>query len=142
MSSSSVAPAPELLSLAKAADRARCHHRTGCGGAQAARRPSRRLLDDRAADGESSTAEPRPAIPLLDAYEIEWIRRELDRLIVGSRQEKRSETAAASAAEERRRAVRAKAAGGFWVRHAVAVCSPKGGVAEPVASTSGAGGRQ
>ncbi|RZR95231.1 hypothetical protein BHM03_00024056 [Ensete ventricosum] len=109
VSSSSVAPTTELP-LAKAADRARCHHGT-------ARRPSRRLLGDRAAAGESSTAEPRSAIPLLDAYEIEWITRELDRLIVGSRQE-------------------AKPAGGFWARHAVGLCSPKEGVVEPVASTS------
>ncbi|RWW20204.1 hypothetical protein GW17_00015691 [Ensete ventricosum] len=129
VSSSSVAPTTELP-LAKAADRARCHHGT-------ARRPSRRLLDDRAAAGESSTAEPRSAIPLLDAYEIEWITRELDRLIVGSRQEgTRSETTAAAATAERGRETTAKPAGGFWARHAVGLCSPKEGVVEPVASTS------
>ncbi|RRT83637.1 hypothetical protein B296_00007001 [Ensete ventricosum] len=120
VSSSSVAPTTELP-LAKAADRARCHHGT-------ARRPSRRLLDDRAAAGESSTAESRSAIPLLDAYEIEWITRELDRLIVGSRQEgTRSETTAAAATAERGRETTAKP---------VALCSPKEGVVEPVASTS------
>ncbi|WOL20127.1 hypothetical protein Cni_G28929 [Canna indica] len=136
-SSSLAAPASELK-LVKAAARAWYQHGSGAAGARAPRRKSHHQLDTRAVV-ESSMVEPSPAIPLLDAYEIERIKRELERLIAWSRSGRGEKAATVKEEDEvleiKRVAVaaRTKAAGGFLVRHAAAVCSLKGGAVEPVA---------
>ncbi|XP_073010864.1 uncharacterized protein [Typha latifolia] len=100
-------------------------------------RPSRYQIEARATAGTVTAAAGSDKTPprLLDLYEIEWITKELERLISASTKggaDRRKEVAPPTA-EGKRSGKKSGGNGGFFGWHAMAICGSVGETVDPAA---------